>query len=60
MFLDEEDFFMQENYDLQGLKLVSNGLDWPPFTTLTDCDEDFGNCKAEGLIPDLTQMVARL
>ena len=37
-----------EDYNMQGMKISSVDLDWPPFFMADGCDQNFRKCKAAG------------
>lgn len=47
-------YIFQENYDLQGLKVASVSLPWPPFLIIGGCDDEGWNCEQNsGFLMDL-------
>ncbi len=52
---------LQEDYDLQGLNVTSIALNWAPYLTIEDCDEQGTNCvKNFGALIDLARIVGRM
>ena len=48
-----------ENYDLKGIKIHTNTMDWIPFISLADCDKRGMNCNSYGSYVDLMNFWAR-
>jgi len=60
LILLDDKFCVYEDYDLQGLPVISNSDEWKPFLYYTNCDKDgFSNCESHGFFYELTQMVAK-
>ena len=50
---------VMENYDLKGIKILTNAMDWIPFISLVDCNEKGMNCNSYGSLVDLMNFWAR-
>lgn len=46
-----------KGYDMQGLHIVSITESWAPYFTLLDCDSDRRNCKNEGYLTDVMNIL---
>ena len=49
-----------ENYDLKGLKILSNTLTWAPFFTIENCDDEGKNCNHYGFYHDYMEDMGKL
>ena len=49
-----------ENYDMQGLKIMSLTLPWAPFFTIKNCDSEGKNCEMYGFYGDLMTEMGRV
>jgi len=50
---------MVEDYDLQGMTVISHTLSWSPHVNVGQCDERGYNCENSGLFSDLGLMMSR-
>ena len=49
------------NYDMQGMHIDCLTLSWSPYITLSDCNQENGkNCRSEGYLPDLMNIVGKM
>ena len=48
-----------ENFNLQGLNIISLTLSWAPFFTLTDCKNGHKNCKGKGYLADVMDALGK-
>jgi hypothetical protein len=51
---------LTENYDMQGLHIISITLSWAPYFTLLDCNEDKQNCQSEGYLTDVMNILGEM
>ena len=49
-----------ENYDMQGLHIVSIALSWAPYFTLYNCTEKKTNCSSEGYLTDAMNILGEM
>ena len=51
---------LTENYDMQGLHIISITLSWAPYFTLLDCTEEKRNCHSEGYLTDMMNILGEM
>ena len=49
-----------ENYNLKGMKILSNTLPWPPFFTIQNCDSEGKNCQTDGFLADYMDALGQI
>ena len=54
---DQQRYIIEE-YDMQGLEIKSVSLDWRPYFALTNCDKQQQNCEISGYLADLMSILA--
>ena len=45
-------------FDLNGLKIRSVDLDWEPYVSVSDCEEDNVGCTVKGFTVDMVDLIA--
>ena len=46
-----------DEYDMQGMHIVSITLTWDPYFTIYDCTDELRNCKAKGYLADIMNIL---
>jgi len=58
LFSDNDSLCFFEEYDLQGLTLISMSLTWEPYLTMGECDDNH-ICNSYGYFYDLVENLAK-
>ena len=49
-----------EKYDMKGSHIISVTLSWAPYFTLLDCSDDEKDCKSEGYLTDVMNILGNM